>query len=44
MKNFDTLKQKSLKPKKQTIKNLLDFSKSLELVKTGKQSFLISKN
>lgn len=44
MKNFDTLKQRKLKPKKEIIQTLLYFSKSLEVVKTREKKFLISKN
>ena len=36
MKNNDSLKMKSLKPKKQTIDFLLNFSKNLEVVKIKK--------
>lgn len=44
MKNIDTLKQRSLKPKKQTVKTLLDFSRSVEVIQTKQKNFLISKN
>lgn len=44
MKKNDSLKVKTLKPKKQTIDFLLNYSKSLELVKTKSKSFPISKN
>ncbi|MDQ0783550.1 hypothetical protein [Chryseobacterium sp. W4I1] len=44
MKKNDSLKVKALKPKKQTIDFLLNYSKSLELVKTKSKNFPISKN
>lgn len=44
MKNNDSLKSKSLKPKKQTIDFLLSFSKSLEVVKVKNSNLHISKN
>ncbi len=44
MKNNDSLKAKSLKPKKQTIDFLLSFSKSLEVVKVKNSHLHISKN
>jgi len=44
MKKNDSLKVKTLKPKKQTIDFLLNYSKSLELVKTKSKNFPISKN
>lgn len=44
MKNNDSLKAKSLKPKKQTIDFLLNFSKSLEVIKVKDSSIHISKN
>lgn len=44
MKKNDSLKVKTLKPKKQTIDFLLNFSKSVEVVKTKSKNFPISKN
>lgn len=44
MKNFDTLKAKALLPKKETVLFLLQFSKSLEILKINGQKYLISKN
>ncbi|SHH82203.1 hypothetical protein SAMN05421866_3890 [Chryseobacterium oranimense] len=44
MKKNDSLKVKTLKPKKQTIDFLLNYSKSLELVKTKSKNFHVSKN
>jgi hypothetical protein len=44
MKKNDSLKVKTLKPKKQTIDFLLNYSKSLELVKTKSKNFPLSKN
>lgn len=44
MKNNDSLKMKSLKPKKQTIDFLLNFSKNLEVVKIKKDHYHLSKN
>jgi hypothetical protein len=44
MKKNDSLKVKTLKPKKQTIDFLLNYSKSLELVKTKSKNFPVSKN
>lgn len=42
MKKNDSLKVKTLKPKKQTIDFLLNFSKSLEIVKS--KNYPVSKN
>ncbi|SKB80660.1 hypothetical protein SAMN05421800_10968 [Chryseobacterium balustinum] len=44
MKNNDSLKMKSLKPKKRTIDFLLNFSKNLEVVKIKKNHYHLSKN
>lgn len=44
MKKNDSLKVKTLKPKKQTIDFLLNYSKSLEVVSTKNKNFPISKN
>ncbi|MFC5875358.1 hypothetical protein SAMN05443633_10671 [Chryseobacterium arachidis] len=44
MRKNDSLKVKALKPKKQTIDFLLNFSKSVEVVKTKSKNYPISKN
>ena len=45
MKKIDTLKEVEMFPKKTTVKFILDFSKSLSVVKTKKnKSVKISKN
>ncbi|SHG78912.1 hypothetical protein SAMN02787100_4672 [Chryseobacterium sp. OV279] len=44
MKKNDSLKVKTLKPKKQTIDFLLNYSKSIEVVPTKNKNFPISKN
>ncbi|PXW13492.1 hypothetical protein C8D70_109109 [Chryseobacterium sp. CBTAP 102] len=44
MKKNDSLKVKTLKPKKQTIDFLLNFSKSLEVVKSKSKNYPITKN
>lgn len=44
MKENDALKEKVLKPKKQTIDFLIQYSRSIEMVKGKRKSFLISKN
>ncbi|WP_262888175.1 hypothetical protein [Chryseobacterium gallinarum] len=44
MKKNDSLKVKTLKPKKQTIDFLLNFSKSLEIVKSRSKNYPVSKN
>lgn len=44
MKKNDSLKTKSLKPKKQTIDFLLSFSKNLEVVKIKNKPIHLSKN
>lgn len=44
MKKNDSLKVKTLKPKKQTIDFLLNFSKSIEVVKSKSKNYPISKN
>ncbi|MDQ0592500.1 hypothetical protein QFZ37_000869 [Chryseobacterium ginsenosidimutans] len=44
MRKNDSLKVKTLKPKKQTIEFLLSFSKNLEIVKSKNKSYPIFKN
>ncbi|SHM39445.1 Uncharacterised protein [Chryseobacterium nakagawai] len=44
MKKNDSLKVKTLKPKKQTIDFLLNFSKSLEIVKSKSKNYPVTKN
>ncbi|WP_262912492.1 hypothetical protein [Chryseobacterium sp. MEBOG06] len=44
MKKNDSLKVKTLKPKKQTIDFLLNFSKSIEIVKSKSKNYPILKN
>lgn len=44
MKKNDSLKVKTLKPKKQTVDFLLNFSKNLEVIKIKSKNFPISKN
>jgi hypothetical protein len=44
MKKNDILRVKKLTPKPETIRFLLDFSKSMTVLKTTKKSFLICKN
>lgn len=44
MKKNDSLKVKTLKPKKQTIDFLLNFSKNIEIVKSKSNNYPISKN
>lgn len=44
MKKFDTLNKKLLKPRKQTVDFLLNFSKSTTVLKTKTKSIVISKN
>lgn len=44
MKKIDILNGEKLKPKKQTIAFLLNFSKSMDVLKSGKKRFLISSN
>ncbi|SFK23486.1 hypothetical protein SAMN05421692_3774 [Chryseobacterium indologenes] len=44
MKKNDSLKVKTLKPKKQTIDFLLNFSKSIEIVKSKSKNYPIQKN
>lgn len=44
MKENDTLKEKVLNPKKQTIDFLIQYSRSIKMVKGKRKSFLISKN
>ncbi len=44
MRKNDSLKVKTLKPKKQTIDFLLSFSKNLDVVTTKTRNYPISKN
>ncbi|WP_300690315.1 hypothetical protein [Chryseobacterium sp.] len=44
MKKNDSLKVKTLKPKKQTIDFLLNFSKSIEIVESKSKNYPILKN
>ncbi len=44
MKKNDSLKVKTLKPKKQTVDFLLNFSKNLGIVKIKDKNYSISKN
>lgn len=44
MKKNDILNVKLLKPKKQTIDFLLNYSKSIEVITTAKKSFVLLKN
>ena len=44
MKKFDTLNEKLLKPKKQTIDFLLGYSRSIEVLKTKTKTHIVSKN
>jgi hypothetical protein len=44
MKKNDSLKVKTLKPKKQTIDFLLSYSKSLEVIKTKTKNYPVNKN
>lgn len=44
MRKNDSLKVKTLKPKKQTIDFLLNFSKNLEVLKIKNKNYPISKN
>lgn len=44
MKKLDTLKERNLKPKKQTVAFIKNFSKSLEILKTKDKNFRIYKN
>ncbi|MDN3690925.1 hypothetical protein QWZ06_00900 [Chryseobacterium tructae] len=44
MKKNDSLKVKTLKPKKQTIDFLLNFSKSIEIVKSKSKNYPVTKN
>lgn len=44
MKNIDSLKRKQMLPKKETVKFLLRFSKSVETVALQDRKILISKN
>lgn len=44
MKKIDTLNAKKLKPKKSTVNFLLNFSKSLEVIRTKAEVYRITKN
>lgn len=44
MKKVDTLNVKKLKPKTETVTFLMNFSKSMEVLKSGNKKFLVSKN
>ncbi|SEF73753.1 hypothetical protein SAMN05421847_0776 [Halpernia humi] len=44
MKNLDTLKAKILTPKKETVLFLLQFSKSITVIKSKNKKYLVSKN
>jgi len=44
MRKNDSLKVKALKPKKETIDFLLNFSKNIDVVKTKSKNYPISKN
>ncbi len=44
MRKNDSLKVKTLKPKKETIDFLLSFSKNLEIVKIKNKNYPITKN
>lgn len=44
MKKNDTLKETVLKPKKQTIEFLLNYSKSMEVMKTKAKNHIVFKN
>ena len=44
MKKFDTLKEKRLTPKKQTIDFLLSYSQSIEVIKLKSKIHIVSKN
>ncbi|SHL16481.1 hypothetical protein SAMN05444267_101313 [Chryseobacterium polytrichastri] len=44
MKKNDSLKVKALKPKKEIIDFLLNFSKNIDVVKTKSKNYPISKN
>ena len=44
MKKNDTLNEKLLKPKKQTIDFLLSYSKNLAVLKTKSKNLTVSKN
>ena len=44
MKKIDTLNEKLLKPKKQTIDFLLSYSRSVGVLKTPTKTLVISKN
>ncbi len=44
MRKNDSLKVKALKPKKETIEFLLNYSKNIDVVKTKSKNYPISKN
>ncbi|MGA9213496.1 MAG: hypothetical protein WBY99_12455 [Kaistella sp.] len=44
MKNIDTLNEKRLTPKKQTIDFLLSYSQSIQLLKVKSKIHIVSKN
>lgn len=44
MKNIDTLNEKLLKPKKETVEFLLSYSKSIAVLRTKSKNLIISKN
>lgn len=44
MRNFYLLNQQKMKAKEKTIKFLLNFSKTMEIITTSDKKFLISKN
>ncbi len=44
MKKIDSFTHKLLKPKKETVEFLKQFSKSIEIVKTQNKKVLVSKN
>lgn len=44
MKKIDTFNFKKLKPRKETVEFILNFSKSLEFVKTKQGQFVLVKN
>lgn len=44
MKKIDTLNEKRLKPKKQTIDFLLRYSQSIQVIKLKSKNLIVSKN
>jgi len=44
MKKNDLLSKKSLKPRLETVKMLLQFSKSIAVIETQTNKFIVSKN